>query len=79
MQRDHIHITLAEDHIAGVIKTKQIAALIEDLCLRRVKVLRLGISHHTTAKSDDTVVRIHDREHDSVPELVIRTTLVHLK
>ena len=47
----------------------EIAALIENLCLRRVQVLRLSIPHHTA--SDDTAVGIHDRVNDTVPELVL--------
>ena len=49
----------------------EIAALIENLCLRRVQVLRLSIPHHTASEADDTAVGIHDRVNDTVPELVL--------
>ena len=54
----------------------EIAALIENLCLRRIQVFRLSIPHHTASEADHAAVGIHDRINDTVPEFVLHA--VHL-
>ena len=34
-------------------------------------IFRFCISHHTAAKTDHTAVDVHDRKHDTIPELII--------
>ena len=85
MHGDNIHISLTEDQIFPPrrprnIKSVQVTALIKDLGLRGVQILRFAVTHHTSAKTDHTVIDIHDRKDHTVPELIIHTmTLVHIK
>ena len=75
---DHIHISLTEDQVLlpGCpchIQSIQISALVKNLSFRRVQILRFAISHDTAAKTDHTVIDIHDRKDHTVPELVIHS------
>ena len=82
MHGDHIHIALTGQHIffpagTGIIQSVQIAALVKDQCFRRIQVFRCSISHNASAKADDAIVHVHDREHNAVPELVMAASLFH--
>ena len=84
MHGDHVHISFTEDHIGLPAHTRQIQsvevpALIEDPGLRRIQILGLSISHDSAAEADDTVMNIHNRKNNAVPELVIHAPLlIHL-
>ena len=82
---DHIHIALAQDQIVFSgrpcrIQSVEIPAFIEDLRLRGIQIFRFSVSHDTSAKSNDTVIDIHDRKDDTVPEFIIHPMLlIHVK
>ena len=47
--------------------------------LRGVQVLGLGIPHDPAAETDDPAARVHDGEHDPVPEFIVHTvSLIHI-
>ncbi len=75
MQRNYIHIALAEQEVLlsrlpRKIQSVELRGFIEYEGLRRIKILRLPVSHNSASEADDTVIRIHNREHYPVPELV---------
>ena len=80
MHGDHIHIALAEDLIRRLgplrnMKAVQISALVKNLCLGRIEIFWLGVSHDSSAKPDDLAPHIHDRKDHAVPEFVVHPSL----
>ncbi len=80
MHRNDIHVSFAENEtvcpaLPCKIQRIQILALVEYLCLRRIQIFRLSVAHHASAKTDDTVLDVHDREDDAVPELIVKPVL----
>ena len=78
VQRDHIHITLAQKEIRlprcpCPVQSIQVSALIKHRRLRRIQILWLCIPHNTPSEADHPAVHVHDRKNDPVPELVINT------
>ena len=49
---------------------------VKDQRLGGVKILGDTVSHDAPAESYDTAVRIHDRKHDPVPELIMDLRLL---
>src|SRR4029078_7708973 len=47
-------------------QTVQLAALVEELGLRRVQVLRLALVQHASAEADRAAARILHREEDAI-------------
>ena len=81
-----IHISFREQEklflcLLGQMQSVQILALIEQLSLRRIQVLRsiFRLAHDTAAEGYDPASLVHDREYDSVPELIICTFLIYRK
>ncbi len=75
MQRNGVHIPLTQQVVvlfrpARYVKPIQMSALFKNRRLRRVQILRKRIPHNTSAKCDNLTVRIHNREHNTVPELI---------
>ena len=58
-----------------VAETEEVSRLVEEPGLRAVQVLRLPLAHHTATEADDAAVDVHDREDDTVKELVVRAPL----
>ena len=82
MHGNHIHISLTGQHIffpagTGIIQAVQITALIKDHGFRGIQVFGSSISHHASAKANDTVIHIHNRKHNAVPEFVVGSALFH--
>ena len=80
MHRDDIHVAFAEDKVSAPASFCQIQAVkvvrfIENRRFRRIQVLRFAVSHDPSAKTDHAVRDIHNRIHDSVPELVMEPSL----
>ena len=80
MHRNHIHIAFTEQKIGlprgpGTVQPVQIPAFVKNGGLRGIQILGLRISHDASSESDHPAVHIHDRKHDTVPELVINTML----
>ena len=79
---NNIHVALAEDEvirlgILGVIKRKEVVALLENVGLRAVEVLRGGVrSERASAVGDDIAPGVEDREHHAVDELVVDAVIV---
>ena len=72
---NHIQVAFTDKKEAfpgspGIIKAVQVPALVKQLCLRGVQVFWFPVPHDAAAKTNDTVIHIHDWEHDTVPELV---------
>ena len=84
MQCDHIHISLTKNKLLTfallcIIEAKQITALVKKFCFWRIQIFRLGIPHNSSSKTNNPVIHIHDREHNTVPKFIINATLIHLK
>ncbi len=77
-QRDHVHIALGHqaiaglaDRAAGLEQAVQLMALVEDRGLGRVQVLGLALVQHPAAKADAFALDVADREHDPVAKAVV--------
>ena len=80
-QRDDIHVALDDDDLvepaarpARLEEPVHLLALVEDVGLRRVQVLRLTLRilpEDPPAEADDAAAAIADREHDALPEPVV--------
>ena len=79
MEGEDIRITLDEDHpagagrrLAGQVDAEQLAALVVELAVRGVQVLRrLVLAHRPRAESEDAAAAIRRRKHDPLPEPVV--------
>ncbi len=84
MHGDDIHIALTQNDIwlpacPCQMKTVEVPALVKNRRLRRIQVFGFSVSHDTSAESDDPLPVIHNRKHDTVPELIIHAPFfVHL-
>ena len=79
MESDYIHISLAQQQLRLLchprkVQPEQVAALVKNRGLRRVQILRLAVSHYTSTEPDHFIMYIHNREHGTVPELIVASS-----
>ena len=77
VQRDNIHIALAEQYLRppGLpceVEPVQVPAFVEYFRFRGIQIFRLAFPHKPAAESDDFMMHIHNRKHRTVPEFIMR-------
>ena len=82
-QRNNIHIAFDDQKtrrfriiLLCLIKTVKLAALMENIGFRGVKVFRQGITQHATTKTYHPATLVADREHHPFTEAVVASSLV---
>ena len=78
MQSNDVHVAFNDEQprqgsrrLARFVQAVQLAALVEQLGLRRVQVLGLALVEHAPAEADRAAARIADREHHAIAEAVV--------
>jgi hypothetical protein len=78
MERDHVHVAFhhqqaVELALGGqrLVQAVELAALVEDLGLRRVEVLRLAVLDDPAAEADHAAATVVDGEHHAFTEAIV--------
>ena len=83
VQREHVRVALDDDHLARLgdrraraVDAEELAALVVEVALGRVHVLRpLVVAHRARAEAEHAPARVGEREHDPAAEQVAEAAL----